>query len=173
MATFGAQPEARTGRVWRPLKRKLPRYYPKAQHVASVIVGDCLRPWLLPGDIVWSDPTLEPEDGDVVLVSMLYRRANFIGAGGTMRRDAVKQLRIRDGVSWLDSHDGCTADPRHEIIGPVVMYYRGWRFRPALRDMRFNFRPIGGRAASDSGSPRSTATSVWGIPANRQEPRTG
>lgn len=143
MVIAGAPSRTVRARYWPPLVRRLPRFYKAAAHEVRAIDGDCLRPWLLPGDLVWADRALEPHDGELAIVSMLYRRLTVVsGPGSTRRRDSIKQVRIRDGVRWLDSADGCTADERHEILGTVVAVYRGWRFRPALRTMSFAFEPV-------------------------------
>lgn len=136
---------SRTVRVsyWPPLVRKFPRFYRAAAHEVRAVDGDCLRPFLLPGDLVWIDRALEPADGEFALTSMLYRSLTTIsGPGSTRRRESIKQLRMRDGVRWLDCADGCTDDERHEVLGTVVAVYRGWRLRPSLRSMRFDFTPL-------------------------------
>lgn len=103
------------------------------------IEGDCLAPWFRTGDVVWFDRKLEAKDCDVVVVSMPYRRAGFIGGAGALKRmDAVKQLRIFDGEPFLCAADGYAHADAHEILGPVEAWYRpGWWRRPPVRKMNF------------------------------------
>ena len=126
--------------------RRLPRYNKHAQLEVFGTRGDCLRPWLRGGDAVWVDRSLWPEDRDLVLVSMLYRRANQVGfvlGQETVRESAVKQFRRRpDGVEWLDSADGCVSDARHLILGVVVAVYQRGLFRKSVRRMEFPFNPV-------------------------------
>jgi hypothetical protein len=107
-----------------------------------VIAGDCLRPWIVDGDLVWFDRTVDPQDGDVVVASMLYRRfgCNLLGAlQEIQRRDAVKQLRIVAGEKFLCAVDGAVNADAHEILGPVIAWHRpGWWRRPAVKHMTFD-----------------------------------
>lgn len=103
-----------------------------------VIDGNCLAPWFRTGDVVWFDRKLEAKDGDLVVVSMLYRRKGFIGGDGALKRlDAVKQLRIVDGERFLCTRDDYVSADSHEILGPVEAWYRpGWWRRPSVKRMR-------------------------------------
>lgn len=82
--------ESRIG-FWRALFiERMPRCYRAHGLQAFTVAGDCLRPWLLPNDIVLADPTLDPLDGELVLVNMKYRRSTTtLGAGVSYRRRAV------------------------------------------------------------------------------------
>lgn len=119
--------------------RTFPRFYGKSPGLtAGRIVGDCCRPWILPGDLVLIDTCLDPEHGELVMVNMRYRRpvssSGFMVGGGTTYRyeKAIKQLLIVDGVQYLACATGAVpADAGHEILGPIVAFSRrGWRREP-------------------------------------------
>lgn len=94
--------------------------------------GDCLQPFSQPGDLVWIDPTLEPTDGDFVIVAWGPRSlasTTFQGAAQRWRDMygvepgpiATKRLR-RLGHSWVlcvrRSHYWLEPDDR--ILGVLV-----------------------------------------------------
>jgi hypothetical protein len=105
------------------------------------ISGHCLDPWLSEGDVVAIDRELEPQDGDLVIVSLRYRKSlGFIGsAAPTVRRDSMKQLRIVDGQSWLACADGWIEWPREgRLVGVVTAWHRVGDDRPAMSTMSFD-----------------------------------
>jgi hypothetical protein len=88
------------------------------------------------------EPGIEPRDGDLVHVKMVYRRLSGVALGslgGTTVRDAVKQLRIIDGRRLLTCADGSIDARAHEILGVVVsvIRQRWWQIRPRIRGLRF------------------------------------
>lgn len=139
---------------WRALFiERLPRFYRPHVLQAFTIAGDCLRPWLLPGDVVLADPTLDPVDGELVLVNMKYRRNGGItlGVGVTYRTEpAIKQLvLVEDAPPMLAFATGAVKTDHHDVVGPIVaVSRRGWRRAP-LKDMDFSSNvPVGAAQAS-------------------------
>src|SRR5437899_1794171 len=61
------------------LRRKTSRWYRRAKHEIFEIEGDCLRPHLVTGDVVFVDRTLEPEDDELPVQTP--RRRDFCNAG--------------------------------------------------------------------------------------------
>ena len=120
---------------------------------AVVLSGNCLRPWLLHGDGAWFDKSLEPRNGDVVLVAMKYVEklaGGFSVLGGTpsvTTRTAVKQLSIEADGKWLVCADGKVSAEAHAIRGvlvgtcrPPLFSLRRWRH--PMQTLRF---PAGAR----------------------------
>ena len=104
--------------------------------------GDCLAPWFVEGDITWHDPTVEPQNGDLVAVEMTYRRLS--GGGDTVRLTAIKQYQVVEsrGFSgsqrYLVCNQGCVAADGAKLLGTVTAWRRPrWWRRPSVRDMRF------------------------------------
>ena len=117
-------------------------------HEAFGVEGDCLRPYLLPGDLVYVDRQLAPLDGELVLVDMRYRKSSsLVGAGApVITRRALKQYFADDEGGALCSADGAVHARAHRILGVVTIVqrrpsWRAWRcIRAPLR--RMNFRPV-------------------------------
>lgn len=89
----------------------------KARHPnvkAAVVTGDCMEPWVMPGENVVFDPDQQPVDRDMVIVTD--------DEGETM----VKWYRVDDdGAAYLVAADGTTLRPNGaKIEGVVVAAYR-------------------------------------------------
>lgn len=121
----------------------LPRFYRHSTGLQPFQVdGDCLRPWLLPGDRVIVDRNLDPLPGELVVVEMRYRSNPLLLGEGTRWRVeiAIKQLLVTGDDERLVCATGFVRAHGHDIIGPVVAAYRrGWRRRRQypLRRVRF------------------------------------
>lgn len=105
------------------------------------VLGDCLRPYFLDGDVVWYSLEAEPIDGDLVVLRTRYRRSGILcGDHATVERLGIKQLRIR-GAEW----HACTADGsfevcRDDLVGVVNAWYRpDWWRRPGVRKGQMQF----------------------------------
>lgn len=125
---------------WQALFFKaLPRFYSSSPGLTAYrIHGDCLRPFLLPDDMVMVDTSLDPCDGELVLVNMRFKRALSVtgcvsvGGGVTYQyKHALKQLVTIDDVPHLACATGAVRADGHEILGVVVATRRrGWRRAP-------------------------------------------
>jgi hypothetical protein len=94
--------------------------------------GECLTPFSQPGDLIYTDPTLQPQDGDFVMVAFGQRTLSsdkFQGAAKLWREKygtdptciATKRLR-RLGSHWLlcVRRSFFWLDPDDRILGVVV-----------------------------------------------------
>jgi hypothetical protein len=129
--------------------RSLPRFYWRSKGLGAYkIVGDCLRPYLLPDDLVMVDSTLDEMVGELVLVDMQFKRFdNMIGGSPRLRSEpAVKQLVEIDGERWLTCATGAVPARHHALIAPVVGTMRRGFARAAMCEM--DFRQVAVREAS-------------------------
>lgn len=130
------------GTIDRRRVEQLDRYMSSVTTEIWGISGNCLNPWLCEGDAIWIDRTIaEPVDGDLVVVSLRYRKSlGFIGmAAPSVRRDSMKQLRIIDGQYWLASADGWIEWPTDaKLVGVVIAWHRVGDDRPAMDTMNFD-----------------------------------
>lgn len=116
---------------------------PTREHRAVKLAENCLRPWLVDGDVLFVDDTVSARDGDLVITRMVYestRSSGLMLCGPPARttRNAIKQLRVRDGIRYLTCADGSVRAENHEIRGVVVAAWRRqWWKRPKLREMTF------------------------------------
>jgi len=127
--------------IW-PFVGRLPRFNRRSIE-ARALKGACLAPYLVDGDVVFFDRTLEAQDGDLVMVGMLYqldRGGMIVAHQKIVRCDAVKQLRIIGEERFLCAADGAvSADAGHEVLGPVTGWYRrAWWRRPSPRKADFS-----------------------------------
>lgn len=136
----GAPPSRRSPRLyiptvlhWKSSGRKLEQF---------ALEGDCLRPWILEGDVVIVDRGLRPRDGDLVLVDMQYEAEGDSpwghGVPWIRRHHSVKVWRAGELVC-ADGSVPC--EPYHEVIGTVCSVLRRARwdlFRYPIKRMRFD-----------------------------------
>jgi transcriptional regulator with XRE-family HTH domain len=97
--------------------------YVKVRHPnikAAIVTGDCMEPWVMPGETVMFDPDQSPVDRDMVIVTD--------DEGDTM----VKWFRLdADGSPYLQIADGTTIRPNGATIeGVVIAAYRTDLRRP-------------------------------------------
>jgi hypothetical protein len=112
---------------------------------AMIVEGECMAPYLLPGDVVALARGLEPRPGDLALVRMSYARApQIIGrAPLIVERAALKQVQVIDGQTWLCAAEGAVPADLHVIEGTAVAVqrrpsWRAWRcFKAPLRKLQF------------------------------------
>lgn len=131
------EPEPRKRRVFPLLVRHFRKTLsPTAR--AFEIRGNCLRPYFLSGDVVWVDQRAPMHTGQVVLCAMKYRTEN----GQIKTRRALKQLRFDAGELLLCCADGSVFADAHEILAPVVAWYRPgcWK-RARVRCMLYPTEP--------------------------------
>lgn len=120
------------------------------------VEAHCLAPYLDAGDAILLDFERQPEDGDLVLVAMRYRRTGIIGAGSIRTAEAVKLIRLVDGEPRLFVANGESVHAdAHEVLGTVVGWYRpGWWRRPSPRRMRLQISNP--RESCEHGAARSS-----------------
>jgi hypothetical protein len=104
------------------------------------VSGDCLRPWLVGGEILLYDPALEPVDRDLVIT----RTSGWLRSGfGTKPRWVevlgAKQYRKDGRGEWLTCCDGSYPLAGHDILGCVTHVVRP-PLRPSLSEMDFPIR---------------------------------
>jgi hypothetical protein len=135
--------------VWPHCMRPVTREQARRLEV-SAIDGNCLRPWLLTGDIVLIDRQIEPQPGDLVLCEMVYqRRGSGLGSATLppVVRMSVKQLREVDGKRFLCAADGAISATPHRVVGVVVGVqrrpsWRRWRvFTAPMQRLKFPVQP--------------------------------
>lgn len=126
------------------------------------IEGDCLRPYLLHGDHVLVDRSLEARDGDLVLITLPYERLGMLGAQSSRYLSSIKQLRIgEDGSRELTCADGTMVADRVHVEGVVVCAVLSqWWSRFNLR--KIVFQPDSG--LHDRPRPRRDLWADYGAP---------
>lgn len=76
---------------------------------AAVVSGNCMEPWVSPGDIVLIDPDRQPADGEMVVITE--------SGGGTL----VKWFRVDElGQAFLRAADGTELRPQRATVEGVV-----------------------------------------------------
>lgn len=109
-----------------------------------VLVGTCLEPWFVAGDVVWFDRTIEPKDGDLV-AALLWYESDAGGERAAVQRVTVKQLRVAGRRKYLIAGDGFLHADAAPVLGPIVAWHRpGWWRRPPVRKLHFSL-PVMGR----------------------------
>lgn len=100
--------------------------------------GPCLEPWFTDDDIMWFDRGLVPEDRELVVFEMLYRRRGDDGQWRYVKSLSVKQLRMTPRGPVLACNQGAVRAGMVQILGPVVAWKRkAWWRRPSVRKMDF------------------------------------
>lgn len=131
-----------------PTEAKMPRLLPWCLRFTRrfdfstatmlLVRGECLRPWLLEGDVVWFDATLEPRIGDLVACRLKYRCKEGPMRGKAVELTAIKQLvKVGERLGLAAVEDVIDARDA-EILGPITATHRrGWWRRPAMRRLAF------------------------------------